>query len=103
MLNTDGASKENPGKARGGGVLRGYKGKWIYGFGESMGTCTAMEAESKAVLRGLRIAKNLDIKRLWVQVDSSTLVGLLKGDSKLCAEHAFILRQCKDLIYHEGW
>jgi len=103
LLNTDGASKGNPGKAGGGGVLRDDKGTWICGFGESMGTCTVMKAEIKAVLRGLRLAYSLDIKRLWVQVDSSTLAGMLKGDFKYCAEHAPILSQCKDLINHEGW
>ena len=49
QLNTDGASKGNLRRAGGGGVLRGDKGEWICGFGESMGTCTAMKAEIKAV------------------------------------------------------
>jgi len=77
VLNTDGASKGNPGKAGGGGVIRGNTGEWIRGFGESMGSCTVMKAEIKAVLRGLKIAKSLDIQQLRVQVDSSTLVRLL--------------------------
>jgi len=88
LLNTNGASKGNPGRACGGGVLRGDRGEWLCGFGESMGVCTSMKAEIKAVLRGLRITRSLAITRLWVQVDSLSLVGLLKGDSQACAEHA---------------
>jgi len=102
LLNTDGASKGNPGRAGGGGVLRGDKGEWICGFGESMRVCTTMKAEIKVVLRGLKIAKSLDITRLWVQVDSFNLVELLKGESHSCAEHAPIVSQCRAIINHEG-
>ena len=55
-LNTDGASKGNPGPA-GGGVIRGHRGEWICGFVENMGICTSTKAKLKAVLRGLLIAK----------------------------------------------
>ena len=103
VLNTDSASKGNPGAVGSGGVLRGDKGEWICDFRKSMGNCSAMKSEIKAILRGLWIAKDKDIKRVWVQVDSSTLVGLLKDDSTYCAEHASIIRQCRDLIHQEGW
>ena len=38
-----------------------------------------------------------------MQVDSSTLVGLLQGEFKYCAEHAPLLSQCNDLINQPGW
>jgi len=65
-LNTDRASKDNPGPAGGGGVLRGCRGDWMCGFSEGMGVCTAMKAKIKAVFRGLRLAKDMKIPKLWV-------------------------------------
>jgi len=95
VLNTNGASEGNSGKAGGGGD----KGDWICSFGESMRVSSSM----KAVLRGLRLAKTLEINKLWVQVDSFVLVGLLKDESNSCAEHAPILNQCKEIIKQQGW
>jgi len=53
-----------------------------------------MKAEIKALLRGLKLANQLGIDKLWVQVDSSTLAGLLKDDFTLPAEHKPLLHQC---------
>ena len=103
VLNTDGASKGNSGVAGDGGVLRGDKGEWICEFGESMGICTSMKAEFKAVLRGLRIGKSLGVTKLWVQVDSSTLARLLKGDFQCSVAHMLLLHQCQELINQVGW
>ena len=103
VLNTDGASKGNPGTAGGGGVIRGDRGEWICGFGEAMGICSSMKAEIKAVLRGLKLAFQMNIDQLWVQVDSATLAGLLKGDIMVPAEHQPLLHQCHDLLQQDGW
>ena len=53
-----------------------------------------MKAEIKAVLRGLTIAKDLDITRLWIQVDSFNLVGQLNGETHSSAEHSPLVAQC---------
>ena len=44
-LNTDGASCGNPGRARGGGVIRGSVGNWIRGFVRYIGYTTSIIAE----------------------------------------------------------
>ena len=36
-LNTNGASRGNPSKAGGGGLIRDYNGRWIKGFRDSLG------------------------------------------------------------------
>jgi len=64
ILNTDGASKVNPGLSGGGGVLQGHRGEWICSFIENMGVCTSMKAELKAVFRVLKIAKERNIEKL---------------------------------------
>ncbi|KAL8151271.1 hypothetical protein V2J09_021079 [Rumex salicifolius] len=44
-LNTDGASKGNPGAAGAGGVIRNHSGEWVIGFAANLGVCTAPKAE----------------------------------------------------------
>jgi len=44
-LNTDGASRGNPGLAAAGGVLRDREGRWIQGFALNIGVCSAPLAE----------------------------------------------------------
>jgi len=44
-LNTDGASRGNPGLAAAGGVIRDGRGRWCGGFALNIGVCTAPLAE----------------------------------------------------------
>ena len=76
LLNTDGASKGNPGVAAEGGILRGPRGEWICGFSKNFGACTAVKVELKAVLRGLRMARDLGVQKVWLQADSMVIVGV---------------------------
>jgi len=79
-LNTNGELKSNPRIISGGGVLRGYQGEWIKGFIEKFGKCTFVKAELRAVLRGLKMARDLGLKRIWLQADSTIVVGMLRGN-----------------------
>ena len=78
LLNTDGASKGNPGVASGGGVLRGHRGDWIKGFTEHFRTCTSVKTELRAALRSLRMARELGMRKVWLRVDSMIVVGMLR-------------------------
>ena len=69
-LNTDGAAKGNPGPAGAGGVLRGDQGEWIAGFSENLGYCSSVKAELRAVWRGLSLAKEMQARKVWLQLDS---------------------------------
>ena len=69
ILNTDGAAKGNPGPAGAGGVIRGDKGEWIVGFSENLGHCSSVKAEICAILRGLSIARETHVQKLWLQTD----------------------------------
>ncbi|KAJ8767189.1 hypothetical protein K2173_013586 [Erythroxylum novogranatense] len=48
-LNTDGASKGNPGVAGAGGVIRDTKGRWLDGFVQNIGVATSFVAELWAI------------------------------------------------------
>lgn len=55
-VNTDGASRGNPGLATAGGVLRDGEGNWLGGFGLNIGRCTAPLVELWGVFYGLYLA-----------------------------------------------
>lgn len=55
-LNTDGASRGNPGLATAGGAIRDEYGEWNGGFAINIGICSAPLAELWGVYYGLCIA-----------------------------------------------
>lgn len=55
-LNTDGASKGNPGLSGAGGLIRSSDGKWLIGFQASLGCCSKTVAEIQALRLGLLLA-----------------------------------------------
>lgn len=69
-LNTDGAVKNNPGRAGCGGVLRGSCGSWIARFGANLGIATVNEAELWELYHDLEMAWNMGYRRIIVEMDS---------------------------------
>lgn len=67
-LNADGASQN--GIAAGGGILRDHTGKHIFNFYNNYGTGSVFIAESKAILDGLSICKELGYNKIQLQTDS---------------------------------
>ncbi|XP_017223083.1 uncharacterized protein LOC108199588 isoform X1 [Daucus carota subsp. sativus] len=67
-LNADGASQN--GIAAGGGILRDHTGKHISNFYNNYGTGSVFIAESKAILDGLSICKELGYNKIQLQTDS---------------------------------
>jgi len=100
---TDGASKGSQGIAAGVRFLGDIEGEWIGGFRENLEFCTSFKAELNAILHGLRLARNLQIQRLWIQVDSIMVVEMLKGNTIWCSHHEPILRQCRAMVSYSGW
>ncbi|CAA7040260.1 unnamed protein product [Microthlaspi erraticum] len=90
-LNTDGASRGNPGLATAGGVIRDGDGQWHGGFSLNIGRCTAPMAELWGVYYGLCIAWEKGVSRLEVEVDSSLVVGFLQTGS---VTHTHCLSWC---------
>jgi len=103
MLQTDGAAKGCPGLTGAGGVFRDAQGSWIVGFGEYLGRCSAVKAELKAVFRGLRIARELNIHKLWIRLDSKPVVALLSNCGSVNSECHALIHQCKQLLGWSGW
>ncbi|KAL0407597.1 UNVERIFIED_CONTAM: putative ribonuclease H protein [Sesamum radiatum] len=79
-INTDGASKGNPGPA--GGIARDEKGMPIFAFYEFIGEATNMYAEVYGLFKALQICQTENIHRLWIEVDAVNLIRLIKEPSK---------------------
>lgn len=77
-LNVDGASKGNPRLAGGGGILRDSNGTYWAGFSHHYGSCTNMVAETRALLDGLSMCKDLGLRDIVIEIDSKVLFQWVK-------------------------
>jgi len=71
LLEFDGASKGNPGKAGAGAVLRYPDGSVAYTLKEGVGVATNNVAEYRALIRGLKVCLDKGIDRVHVRGDSN--------------------------------
>jgi ribonuclease HI len=94
-INTDGCVKE--GFASGGGIIRDHTGHCIRAFSASYGPCLILEAELRAILDGILLARGLGISAIWVEVDSNIAIHCItRGGGPWTIQG--ILRQIRDLI-----
>ncbi|KAG7555110.1 Reverse transcriptase domain [Arabidopsis suecica] len=93
-INTDGASRGNPGLATAGGLLRDEGGNWICGFALNIGICSAPMAELWGVYYGLYIAWEKGITRVELEVDSEIVVGFLTTGISENHPLSFLVRLC---------
>jgi len=77
---SDGASRGNPGKAAIGIVLLGEKKTVLYEHREYIGVATNNQAEYRAVIKALEIARQYQAKVVDCYMDSELLVKQLKGE-----------------------
>ncbi|KAG7540165.1 Ribonuclease H domain [Arabidopsis thaliana x Arabidopsis arenosa] len=97
-LNTDGASRGNPGLATAAGVLRDETGEWCGGFALNIGICSAPLAELWGVYYGLYIAWERRATRLEIEVDSEMVVGFLQTGISEAHPLSFLVRLCHGFI-----
>ncbi|MCH81661.1 ribonuclease H protein [Trifolium medium] len=60
-------------------VIRGSQGEWIRGFAKKVGSCNAFVAELWGVLKGLRCVSMMGFTKVELNIDSSSVVQVLKG------------------------
>ncbi|KAL0458988.1 UNVERIFIED_CONTAM: putative ribonuclease H protein [Sesamum latifolium] len=111
-LNTDGAAKGNPGPAGAGGLLRDHFGRIIFAFQEPLGTCSNVQAELKAILRGLQICKDKNLHKIWIEVDALNVIKILENPCQEAWNLQHLLQKTRTLmrsletkiphIYREG-
>lgn len=98
-LFTDGAARGNPGPAGAGVMLRDPAGAEVATLAEYLGSLTNNEAEYKALLLGLELARRHGARELVVHMDSELIVRQLAGRYRVKAEHLkpFFERARKEL------
>lgn len=98
-LAVDGASKGNPGAAGIGVVIYNEDGEVIHEIGEYIGETTNNVAEYSALIRGLKEALKMGVRKIRVTTDSELLAKQIGGVYKVRAQHlAVYYYQVKDLF-----
>ncbi|KAL0463265.1 UNVERIFIED_CONTAM: putative ribonuclease H protein [Sesamum latifolium] len=80
-LNSDGASKGNPGQAGAGGVVRDSCSRLILGFAEGLDIQTNVYAELFAIVKGLELAKDAGCTHLWVETDAKIVLQIIQKET----------------------
>ena len=73
------------------------------GFSKHLGCCSTIKADVRAVLRGLKIAREMCTHKLWVRLDSTAVVIVLSNQNSGHPEYQFLIQQCQQLLGWGGW
>ncbi|KAL0312659.1 UNVERIFIED_CONTAM: putative ribonuclease H protein [Sesamum radiatum] len=84
-LNSDGASKGNPGPLGAGGLIRDSRGKLIMAYYDFLGDQTNTFAELYGVSRGLHFAWELGCHNVWVELDAIAIIRIILTERELAA------------------
>lgn len=99
VLFTDGASRGNPGLAGAGVLLALPDGTVVAKRAVFLGTCTNNEAEYKALIIGLDLAKKFQPAKLEIRMDSELVVRQLNGQYRVRHEGlAPLFHKAQDLL-----
>ncbi|KAL2900399.1 hypothetical protein RDABS01_025481 [Bienertia sinuspersici] len=96
-------TKGNPGPGGGGGIIRDSDGWFITAFSARYGITNAFRVELRAIYRGLRLARELQIPKLEVQVDNKACVQVLTDNRTPTGEYANLIQACRNLKNEDGW
>jgi ribonuclease HI len=105
VVNVDGGSRGNPGPAAVAAVAADAKGRVAAERSELIGRATNNEAEYRAVLLGIELARELGAEEVELVGDSQLIVRQVKGNYKVKQEHLKPLREqvLKALKGFDSW
>ena len=83
IINTDGLSKNNPGPAAIGAILKDTRGKVVATVSKAIGVATNNEAEYRAIVAALEKALKLGAEQIELRSDSELVVNQLNGRYKI--------------------
>jgi probable phosphoglycerate mutase len=83
IINTDGCSKNNPGPAAIGAILKSERGETVATVSQSIGRATNNVAEYRAIIAALEKALALGADQVELRSDSELVVNQLKGRYKV--------------------
>ncbi|CAN1821026.1 Putative ribonuclease H protein At1g65750 [Linum perenne] len=100
-LNTDGSVLSNN-RAAAGGIIRDHVGRTIATFSANLGTCTIMRAELRAAEMGFKVAWDLGLRKVHLQVDSLAAAAAINGEITENPRHEGTLLNIRELR-HRNW
>ncbi|MCX6745903.1 MAG: ribonuclease HI family protein [Candidatus Parcubacteria bacterium] len=80
---TDGGARGNPGPAAIGIVITDEKNKVLKKYAEFIGSATNNQAEYRALIKGLELAKGLKPQEIFCYLDSELVVKQMKQEYKV--------------------
>jgi ribonuclease HI len=96
QIETDGASKGNPGHSGIGVVIKDESGAVLAKIAKYIGVTTNNVAEYQALITGIKEAKERGATEIIARTDSELMAKQVKGDYKVKAEH---LAKLRDEVY----
>ncbi|MBN2071546.1 MAG: ribonuclease HI family protein [Candidatus Krumholzibacteriota bacterium] len=87
IINTDGASRGNPGPASAAAVAYSLSGELIGSSSEFIGKATNNEAEYRALILGIDLASDLEADTIIFRLDSELVVRQIMGEYKIKKPH----------------
>ncbi|PNX74617.1 hypothetical protein L195_g030542 [Trifolium pratense] len=80
-----------------GGIIRYSRGVWLGGFAKHIGICNAFTAELRGVLEGLRLTWRLSFRAVEFDIDSTSVVKVIKDGASSSVMRIFLLKSIKRL------
>ncbi|KAF7809227.1 putative ribonuclease H-like domain-containing protein [Senna tora] len=78
-INVDASSnRDGDGSASCGGLARDEYGRFICGFNRHLGSCNTLHAELWGILKGLEMARYLELRKVQLESDSLLAIKLIK-------------------------
>jgi len=91
IIYIDGASRGNPGEAGAGVIIKDTKGWALCKVGYHLGKATNNQAEYQALLKALKLARQLQARRITIRSDSELLVKQMNGEYRVKNEDLRVL------------
>ncbi|GAA0172943.1 hypothetical protein LIER_41426 [Lithospermum erythrorhizon] len=97
-LNTDGASKGNPGMAGCGGLIRDHLGNWVIGFARKIHWASSTCAELWALRDGLEMALHGNYSPIHIEMDSQIILNIISKPPESYNCYNAIVIDCRWLL-----
>ena len=86
--------------ASAGGLIKDHRGSWMGGFSRNIGFTHSLAAELWGLRDGLTLAKNLNIKKLHIELDAKVVIDFIIAQNNIMADHPCnaLISDCRLLI-----
>ncbi|CAN1812888.1 Putative ribonuclease H protein At1g65750 [Linum perenne] len=100
-LNTDGSRTSHTGATLIGGLIRSERGEFVRAFSANIDNFSVIRAEIKAIIKGLKIAWSIGIRKVAIQFDFRAAVSILQQDESSAPQHKTLVAEFHELRSRE--